>query len=276
MYVNALNALWFGPAFILTFIFIARYRCSQIDAVRAKVREIYDNNPDKPIIICSNHLTMIDSMLLTWFLFPTSRIARGFRYFPWNVPEIRNFGRNIGLRIMCYLGKCVFVDRKAGASANTRSLAKLSYLLSKKESVCLFPEGGRSRSGRIEPEECSYGVGTLMEDQGMSNVLMVYLRGHKQKSFSFFPRYGESFHIEARWGTFKTEHSGRRAARDLTMQIMTELKGMEDAYFAGRHPDRFTAPQHHQQPDLEKPSKPSKTTRRVADDRRSAAGNRRG
>lgn len=239
MYVNALNAFWFGPAFILTFIFIARYRCAQIDAVRAKVREIYDNNPDQPIIICSNHLTMIDSMLLTWFLFPTSRIARGFRYFPWNVPEIRNFGRNIGLKVMCYLGKCVFVDRKAGASANSKSMAKLRYLLSKNESVCMFPEGGRSRSGRIEPEECSYGVGTLMAEQKVNNVLLVYLRGRQQKSFSFFPRYGESFYIEAEWGTFTTEHSGRRAARDLTLQVMTELKGMEDAYFAERRSSPF-------------------------------------
>lgn len=237
MYVNALNAFWFGPAFILTFIFIARYRCAQIDAVRAQVREIYDAHPDQPIIICSNHLTMIDSMLLTWFLFPTSRIARGFRYFPWNVPEIRNFGRNIGLKIMCYLGKCVFVDRKGGASANTKSMTKLGYLLQNNESVCLFPEGGRSRSGRIEPEECSYGVGTLMAEHRIDHVLMVYLRGREQKSFSFFPRYGESFHIEAKWGKFTTEHSGRRAARDLTVQIMSELKGMEDDYFAS-HPGK--------------------------------------
>lgn len=233
-WINAFNAFWFGPLFILLFILIGRYKCENLKQTRKTVSEIYRQNKQKPIIICSNHLTMIDSMLLTWFLFPLRKIITGNRYFPWNVPEIRNFGQKFLLKAMCYLGKCVFVERQSdsGGSRNHKSISKLAFLLSINETICLFPEGGRSRSGRIEPDQCSYGVGTLMEQTGIRNILVVYIRGKSQENFSFYPKKKEVFKIDVSYEPFHTEFSGKRASKDLTLKIMNRLKQKEDIFFA--------------------------------------------
>src|SRR5690606_36873849 len=140
---------WFSPLFYLLFRVAWRYHCDDLDAVRAKFSRVIRESSGAPLIIACNHLTMVDSMLLTLFLSSPGRLVTNFRLFPWNVPELSNFGTNLPIKIMCYLGKCVYVERRGSAESRKLTTEKLKYLLNNGQIVCLFPEGGRSRTGRI-------------------------------------------------------------------------------------------------------------------------------
>lgn len=185
-----------------------------------------------PLVICANHLTMIDSMLLGAVLFPTSHYMFSFRHLPWNLPEIQNFGRKFWVRIMCYLGKCVYVERAGSAASKDLTLAKVKFLMSENETILIFPEGGRSRTGRVNPELASYGVGSILQDFPDCSVLCVYLRGRGQESYSFFPKRRERFQCSVDLIKPRTAENGRRGSKDLTLQIMNTLKKLEDQCLA--------------------------------------------
>lgn len=227
------NLFWFGPCFILLLRWVGGYSCPERNAVRQKLQHLLATEQGRPLLICANHLTMIDSMLITWLLFDFKTFLKNFERFPWNVPELQNFGGNFLLRAMCYLGKCVYVERQGPAHERQLSWAKVSYLNAIGETICIFPEGGRSRSGRVSRESAVYGVGQLIQDNPKTLVLAVFIRGRGQNAFSFFPRRGEQFFMD-----FKVCSSpilpGRRGQRDLTLSIIDQLEVLEGEYFASR------------------------------------------
>lgn len=228
------NLFWFGPLFIFLLKILGRYSCPTEGDTRKRLKELLERHPNKPILICANHLTMIDSMLITAFLFDLKTLLFQFRYFPWNVPEIKNFGNNPLLRMMCYLGKCVYVERSGSADSRRLSWAKIQHLNRQGDTICIFPEGGRSRTGRVDRDSAVYGVGQLVQTSPDTLVIAVYLRGVSQKEYSFFPRWKESFFLD--WRAVPcTIADGKRGQRDITLQIVSELESMEQDYFAAGH-----------------------------------------
>ncbi len=228
-----LNLIWFGPLFILVMRIVGGYSCPEKAAIRRRLDAILEAHPGRPVLLCSNHLTMIDSMLLTWFLFDFKTLVLHFERFPWNVPELQNFGRNPLLRFMCYLGKCVYVERSGSTESRRLSWAKITYLHTQGEFICVFPEGGRSRSGRVATENAVYGVGQLVQDTPQTLVLTAYVRGIGQDQYSFFPKRGETFFLDLRVCPCPIS-PGRRGQKDITMSIMHSLEAMEQVYFATR------------------------------------------
>ena len=218
---------WFVPLFILIMRVLGGYRCDYLFQIRSRVRNLLKSSPQDPLVICSNHLTMIDSMLISWFIFSPWNLITSFRCLPWNVPEFENFGKRPWLRAMCYLGRCVFVEREGSRQSKNKTLEQIKFLLSLGQVVCLFPEGGRSRSGKIEPDLASYGVGQIVSETQNCRVLCVYLRGHQQSSYSFFPRRHDNFVVDVQMMQPASSSTGRRAYRDITRQIMIKLQGME-------------------------------------------------
>lgn len=95
----------------------------------------------------------------------------------------------------------------------------------------IFPEGTRSRSGRVNTEDFPYGVGRLFCNVPDCRVMTVYLRGAGQKTYSKFPRYGETFVVRAEEFTPKTGLKGLRAQRECAKQIVNRLSEMEKDYF---------------------------------------------
>lgn len=232
------NMIWFVPLFMLLLHGLGRYHCVNLRQLRQKARKLASIHPNRPILICSNHLTMIDSLLIIWFLNDFPSYIRSFQLFPWNVPELQNFGKNFLLRLMCYLGKCVYVERSGSLETKRQTLAKLDFLIERGESLCIFPEGGRSRSGRIDRNSAVYGVGQLIQAHPELKVWCLYLRGEGQDSYSFLPKRGERFYADLVEIRPETSYSGRRAARDLTMQVIDQLAKMEEAYFHDRQRHR--------------------------------------
>lgn len=228
------NLFWFAPLFVFLIRVVGGYTCSNRKALRREFDALLKELDGAPVIICSNHLTMIDSMLITAFAFPLRKFFINYRLFPWNVPEIMNFGSNIILRGMCYLGKCIYVERQGSVVSKKLTWDKVKHMVASHDLVNIFPEGGRSRSGRVDPEVAVYGVGHLLQDIPDCQVICVYLRGHAQSSYSFFPKRGDRFTMTTRLIKPSSEFNGRRGARDLTQKIMLNLKDMEDAYFADR------------------------------------------
>ena len=111
-------------------------------------------------------------------------------------------------------------------------LRGLRHLMQLGEVVLMFPEGGRSRSGRVDTESVAYGVGRLIKELGNCRVLCVYLRGDRQRSWSNMPAAGDTFSIATRVIEPRTELRGMRGSRDLADQVLRQLVEMEEEHLA--------------------------------------------
>ena len=224
----------FGVSHLLLRGFLG-YKMENLKAFRAKIRSLLARQ-EGPVILCPNHLTMIDSLLLIWAMTPAWKAISKPRHFPWNTPEKRNFAHNAVLRFFCYIGKCLPVVRQGPPQQTKAFMEKLKVLLAKGQSLMMFPEGTRSVSGRVDTQNFAYGIGKIIDDlrrEGLKpQVLCLYMRGKKQTGKSFVPPRGDRFFIDAELVEPQTLHSGLRAARDLATQIVQRLAGMEQAYFA--------------------------------------------
>ncbi len=218
-------------AFIMRYYY--RFRIRNLDGIRRKYREIIRNN-DKPLLICANHLTLIDSFLVCWALAAPSWYLFNFSALPWHVPERRNFASTWYSHLGTYVLKCVHIVRGSAGREVSQVLRRLVYLLSKKQIVMMFPDGGRSRTGRIETDTPAHGIGRIIAALPDCRVLCVYLRGDKQVSWSNFPKRRDNFYVDVSLIEPKSEKRGIRRSRDLVRQVASRLAAMERAYFANR------------------------------------------
>ena len=218
--------------FFVALIFF--YRVRNLKEIRRQCAIEFSRH-NGPWIICSNHLTMIDSFILAYAIFNLGQYIINYRKLPWNLPEGRNFQSNIFLRILCYLSKCIPINRGGSREKMKESLEKCIYLLKSGETIMIFPEGRRSRTGRVNKEDFSYGVGRFVKNVENCKVMCMYLRGDKQDSYSIIPAWGEKFSVQME--VFTPEHvegSDLRVQREYATQIIDRLAQMEEKYFALR------------------------------------------
>lgn len=212
--------------------YICRYRIENIHETRKAFRKICREN--RPLIICANHLTMIDSVILIWALASLPSYFSQYRLLTWNVPAVENYAHKIRHRIFSYLTKCIPIDRVGTSEHIGAVLGKIRWLVARGEVVTIYPEGTRSRSGRIQVESVTYGIGKILQALPSCDVLCLYLRGDRQETYSFYPKRGEHFHLQMERITPSSVHTGRRAIRDLSIQTISKLKEMEDRYFQSK------------------------------------------
>jgi len=207
-----------------------RYRIPLLAQSRSRYRDLLKEGKG-PVVICGNHLTAIDSLLIMWALSPGWKAFLKPSLMPWNLPDKHNFSGNVYIRFLCYVGRCIPVVRRGPREEVKRVMAKVTSLLSRGHSVLIFPEGGRSRIGRVDTENFSYGVGTILQETPDARVLCVFFRGRQQKDFSNLPARGDEFYIDLRMIRPYSENSGLRGARDISAQIVHSLAEMEKRYF---------------------------------------------
>lgn len=186
-----------------------------------------------PWIICANHLTLVDSFILAYATLSLSRHLTHYRFIPWNLPERLNFQRNIIMTFLCYLAKCVPINRGGNREEMKKTLERCNDLLVANQILLIFPEGGRSRTGRVDTENFSYGVGRFIKDFQNVNVLCIYLRGDHQTTFTNIPKLGDRF--TAKMEVFKpqlSEGNGLKAQRHYAEQIVRHLAKMEEEYYS--------------------------------------------
>lgn len=221
-----------GSAAIFYMRVVRRNRVKNLASVRRRFREI--TRDKRPIVICANHLTMVDSLFLHWALSSPLDYMRHFRLFAWNVPAMENFKRNLPISLLTYFTKTVAIDRAGSREHHREVLGKLGHLLRVGEIVTIFPEGGRSRTGRVEPKEVVYGVGQVLREVPDAFVVCVYARGDRQETWGRMPARGDEIQVDIETIEPKTDAKGLRATRELSRQIILKLKEMEDRYFAHR------------------------------------------
>ncbi|WKZ56995.1 MAG: lysophospholipid acyltransferase family protein [Bdellovibrionota bacterium] len=210
--------------------FWARFRVSNHRELRETFATLTASR--EPLLICANHLTLIDSIVLQWALVPIRAFALQYRLLFWNLPARENVRRFLIWRIITYLGKCILVDRMGDKSTSQGLLQKVRYLLQRGEIVNIFPEGTRSRSGRISLEATNYGVGRILQATPGCRVLCVYMRGRSQERYSNFPANHEVFDLSMEVISPATALPGLRGARDISLQIVAKLQQMEEKYFS--------------------------------------------
>ena len=188
----------------------------------------------RPLLIAANHLTMVDSCIIAWGLGSTLGHVLRYRGLPWNAPLAARVESSWLWRSLAYVMKCVPVPRGGERQAVADVLERLRLLMRRGEAVLLFPEAGRSRTGRVDTESVAQGVGRLVHELGDCRVLCVYLRGDRQQTYSTVPTRGDTFTMATRVIEPRTAHRGVRASRDLAMQVLEQLVEMEREHFEAR------------------------------------------
>jgi 1-acyl-sn-glycerol-3-phosphate acyltransferase len=218
---------------VLAIRFYFRYRIADIGAVRAQYRQIRAHS-DSPLLVCANHLTLVDSFLVAWALGSGCYLFRHPDELPWNTPESTNFGKTWLSRILIFVTKCIPITRGGAREDIGVVLERVKYLLTNGETALLFPEAGRSRSGRVEEAAAAWGVGRVVGAVPGCRVLCVYLRGRQQTTWSDFPVKGDILDVSLACIEPKSDAKGVRRSRDLARQITGQLVRMEGDYFDDR------------------------------------------
>lgn len=231
--IGRITSLVWIPVVVAIGRFGFRWRIEGIKESRREFKRLRKESTT-PLLICANHLTMLDSFLIATALGSPWYFATHYAAIPWNTPARENFASKWWMRILVYLIKCVPVSRGGDRRAIGNVLARISWLLSIGEVALIFPEGGRSRTGRVDTEAVTYGVGRIVQALPDCRVLCVYLRGDGQRGYTALPARGDRFRIALRSLEPKTTQRGLRASLDISKQIISQLADMERRYFDDR------------------------------------------
>ncbi|WP_158996578.1 lysophospholipid acyltransferase family protein [Pigmentibacter ruber] len=227
--ISFLLLIPFCYSIIFIFKFIMKYKIENIKKIRKQFKEIIKE--DKPLIICANHLTFIDSCLIIWALAPNYWYQFNYKYFSWNLPAGDFFGKKWHYRTIAFLAKCIFIHRDASSSHHNEILSICKNLLLKGEIITIFPEGKRSRTGRFEENQMTYGVGKIIQNVPNCRVLCIYVRGDKQETYSNYPLKNSNFYIDLKLIEPNTKLEGREGCGEIVSQIAKQIKTQENAYF---------------------------------------------
>ena len=184
-----------------------------------------------PLLICGNHLTMIDSALIAFALGSPLWYVLHPASMPWNVPDRNVFAGGPWQRALTYAFKCLPIERGGARLEVADALARFIHVLRRGEVGLIFPEGGRSRTGRVEVENAAYGVGRIVKSVPGCRVLCVYLRGDAQHGYGSLPARRDTVRTRIAWIEPKTDKRGLRGSLDISRQILARLAELEREHF---------------------------------------------
>jgi 1-acyl-sn-glycerol-3-phosphate acyltransferase len=107
-----------GPGAVFYMRVLRGHRIEGMEEARRIYREALADG--RPVIVCANHLTMVDSIYLHRAFASIADYLVSFRRFSWNVPAVENFKRNLLLRLITYVGKTIPIDRSGDATTSRR------------------------------------------------------------------------------------------------------------------------------------------------------------
>jgi 1-acyl-sn-glycerol-3-phosphate acyltransferase len=192
------------------------------------------------VIWAANHHTLIDSFLIFWAVFPPWRVTET-RRIPWSTPEYTNYYKLGGplqaaaIRSLMYLCRCIPFLREGD---DARSVAwrenvfdKCVWLLREGETVFVYPEAQRSRSGWLERRRPKDFLGRMALQAPDAKFLAVYLRGEKQLYRTAYPEKGDRF--RAYFELIPAVLPGETQARQVSQRLFDKLSELQNQWFQG-------------------------------------------
>lgn len=171
---------------------------------RVEIRGL-DNIPvDGPLIICANHINWLDSPLVGSML-TRRRMYVMAKEELFRLKVLSSFLKEMG----------AFPVRRG--SADIRSIRTSLALLKNKEFIAMFPEGTRSKTGKMG--EASPGV-ALIALKGRSPVLPVAIRG----DYRFFGKVKINIGKPLDFSKYYGEKAKKGLLLEITTDIMDEIK----------------------------------------------------
>ena len=217
-----------------------RYRLpDDIARIRADIWEKLDRH-DGPVIWAANHLTLIDSFLVYWAVFPLSRALED-RRIPWSTPEYTNYYKLGGpwkssfIRGLLYVCRCIpFMRGGEDAAAEAfrqNAFDKCAWILREGGSVFVYPEAGRSRSGWLEAKRPKDFLGKLALEVPSAKFLCVYLRAETQIATTVRPPDGDRFRLVV--DLIDGARPGETSPRDVSQRLFDRLAEMQQEWWQG-------------------------------------------
>lgn len=198
----------------------------------AELRKLYRQltRDRTPLMICANHLTYIDSILMIYAFANHWRYTFNYRLLSWNLPALE-YSKVFFFRLVGLTAKCIFIDRGGSPTHHREILDVVRYWLERGEPVTIFPEGKRSRIGRFDDRKLAYGIGKIISHMKECRVLCVYMRGDRQDEYSNFPKKGSRFRLSTELLHLRPQGNPRENVSIITRQIADQIKKMEEEYF---------------------------------------------
>ena len=221
----------FCGALLLAIRLLVRYSVENESELKRQYRELTDQT-SPPLIVCSNHMTYIDSIVLHyafgnhwWYWFH-------FRRLMWNLPA-SDYRSNPFFALVCFLSKCIFINRTGSKGHKDQVITLARDLLERGETLTVFVEGRRTRIGRFDDRKLAYGVGKIIRGLPACRVLCCYLRAPGQREAVPLPPKGAKFRLYTELLHFETP-AGRppEMVARVTTQIAETIKRLESRYVA--------------------------------------------
>ena len=205
--------LWVGlSVFVMRFWY--RYRIADVDGIRAQYRAIRAQS-DAPMLVCANHLTLVDSFLATWALGSGAYWVTHPDELPWNTPESTNFGRTRRHRLAIFLAKCIPITRGGAREEVAGVLDRVRHLLVNGETALIFPEAGRSRTGRVEESSAAWGVGASSARCRAAACYASICVARRRRLGATFPKPHDTMHVSWRVSSRRATPRAFADRRDL-------------------------------------------------------------
>ncbi|MEO6655452.1 MAG: lysophospholipid acyltransferase family protein [Pyrinomonadaceae bacterium] len=224
-----------GGLLVAVMKYVRGYRIENMAKVREQFNRIWleKERAQYPLVICSNHLTFIDSAIIIWALASNFWYLFNYKAFTWNVPAGDFFKKKLHYHVILYLTKCIFIDRQGSPAHKNAVLNLCRYLLAKGNVVLIFPEGQRSRDGRFDIDRLRFGTGKILTSLENARVLCIYLRSPSQKAFSNYPPKGSRFSLNMKVIEPNTHGASKKQASITAVKEIGAVIGqMENEFFA--------------------------------------------
>jgi 1-acyl-sn-glycerol-3-phosphate acyltransferase/phosphopantetheinyl transferase (holo-ACP synthase) len=211
---------------------------SDIKSLRAEIWKKIDAH-DGPIIWAANHLTLIDSFLVYWAIFPLSRVFEDKRI-PWSTPEYTNYYKLGGpwksalIRAFLYLCRCIPFLRGGEDAASEawrqKAFDKCVWILREGGAVFVYPEAGRSRAGWLEPRRPKDFLGQMALAAPQAKFLCVYMRSESQMATTVRPPQGDRFRLVC--NLIDGVLPGEQNPREISQRLFNTLAEMQNQWWA--------------------------------------------
>ena len=161
-------------------------RCSNILGTRFSFNNPYNISTNQPIIIVSNHQSLLDIPPIFWFM---------RKHHPKFISKIE-LGKGIpSVSYNLKLGGSVLIDRKKPIESITKIRKFANYIENNNRAAVIFPEGTRSRNG-IPKKFQAKGLLTLFEEIPSALVVPITINNSwKTLRYGRFPM-GLGAHIK--------------------------------------------------------------------------------